>query len=184
MRGSEIGNHDVRDDDPAEAGPFIRIAFSFLGLLSGFAVLFLLMFAMALREHWRMRADRIGDPNGVVFYMLQVALIYAAFSLVGWIITGPIFAVAVPARVVARIHPLLSLGLGMTLGLGSMLIMLVAFFIAERQPFRLRGSELYWILSAVVAGPAFVIYSQLLRRFEVRGGFKWRNRPASPRESA
>jgi hypothetical protein len=180
----KIGIHAGRDDERAHAGPFVRIALSFVGLLSGFGVLFILMFAMALREHAQMPADRISSPDGIVSIMLQFALIYAVFSLVGWIIVGPIFAVAVPARVVARIHPLISFGLGITLGLVSMLIMLLWFFIAEAQPFRLRGSELYWILSAVVAGPAFVVYARLLRRYEVRGGFILRDRSALPHESA
>jgi hypothetical protein len=159
------------------AGWLRRVVYSFLGMLSGFAVLLILMFAVAMLENAPM-PNSVDYPHGIFSYLLQLALIYSIIALLGWIIVGPIFAVTVPARVVARMHPLISFLLGVILGNGSILILFTFWFMAESQPFRLAGSELYWILSAVVAGPAFVVYAQLLRRFEMRGGLIWRDRAA------
>lgn len=126
--------------------PFKRIAYSFLGLIAGDAVL-LALFAIS--------------------QLLDLFVLYGMFSLAGWVLVGIPVALAVPGRLVARLPWLLLFVIGAVLG--PLALFLIFVLLNGRHISRLSfaHTESLWPFSILIAAVAFFTYGLLIRR-EVR----------------
>ncbi|MFZ0801304.1 MAG: hypothetical protein WAN70_03990 [Terriglobales bacterium] len=92
-----------------------RLAYAFVALLAGDAVLFVVMLQFAIRERADLLAAHMGEPARIIPLTLQWFAINAGFSLAGWaLIAVPV--VLVPDRSIARLSWLSAIAVGALLG--------------------------------------------------------------------
>jgi hypothetical protein len=145
------------------AGPLRRIGYTFLGLLAGNASLLLWSLGNALRIREEMLRLHRGSPNDQISVALQLSLVYFVFSIGGWMLAGIPLALAIPARVIARMS-------GWTFLLGAVsgpISLFMVFSLIPNGHFnweRWRGGMLFWIYAALIATVASAVYHVLLRR--------------------
>jgi len=97
--------------DIARVHPLKRLAYAFVALLAGDAVLFVVMLQFAIRERADLLAAHMGEPARIIPLTLQWFAINAGFSLAGWaLIAVPV--VPVPDRSIARLSWLSAIAVG------------------------------------------------------------------------
>ena len=147
-------------------GPFQRLLFAAIGLLAGNAALLIYMMYNALRAFAALLMAHMGEPYRQLSTWLQMFLLYAMFSILGWALVGLPFALAFPARLLSRVRwPLCAL-IGAALGpLALLLIFVVIFAMQGRlREFSLAHTEALWQFSMLVSTVSFLVYTALLRR--------------------
>lgn len=142
--GGSIGHPT---DNPA-AGLFRRLLFAAIGLAAGNAALLLFLLSSGLRD-W------------------SLFLLYAIFSVLGWILVGVPIAVAFPAHLLSRVAWPSQLLIGAALGPLALLLIFVALFTIQGRhgEFSLAHTEGLWFLSVMVSTISFLVYASLLRRY-------------------
>ena len=141
-------------------GRLKRLAYAFVGLLVGYAMLLLFLLSMAFRTRGWLLAQHAGEPAlGLDAYPL-----YAIMSFLGWLLVGLPIAILVPARSLARLSRPVSVLTGAALGPLALFIMFVVLahgHIFHIPVFRAVGTLCFY--SILVSTPAFVVYVALLR---------------------
>ena len=150
----------------AGVGPFQRLLFAAIGLAAGNAALLLFLLYNALRLRAALLKAHMGEPYLALPQAWGMFLLYAMFSVLGWILVGVPFAVAFPLRLLSRVGWPGRMLIGATLGpLALLLIFVVLFAIQGRlSAFSLAHTESLWPFSVLVSTISFLVYAALLRR--------------------
>jgi len=145
--------------------PIKRLAYAFVGLLAGDAILLLFLMQNALRVRAMLLAVHMGEPARTIPVALQMFTLYATFSFVGWLLVGLPIALFFPARSVTRLPWPLTLLVGAALG---PLALLAIFVLLGRGhisfPSSFTGTGGFWAFSILVSTVSFVVYVALLRK--------------------
>lgn len=154
--------------DIARVHPLKRLAYAFVALLAGDAVLFVVMLQFAIRERADLLAAHMGEPARIIPLTLQWFAINAGFSLAGWaLIAVPV--VLVPDRSIARLSWLSAIAVGALLGPTALFLV---FALLGHRHFSFsgtfRGLGWAWIFSGLVSTVSFAVYAALLRRGQGR----------------
>ncbi len=147
-----------------------RLAYAFVGLLAGDAVLLLYLLLNALITRSVLLAVQMGEPARQIPNALQVFVLYAGFSIAGWLLVGLPIALLLPARSITDMWWPLRVLVGATLGplaLFGVLALVSRGHISF--PGSFRGLGLLWAFAALVSTVAFVTYASLLRKGRVVG---------------
>jgi hypothetical protein len=149
------------------------LAYAFIGLLAGDTALFLFLLQNAFRLRADLLALHMGEPARQVPLALEEFVIYATFSLVGWLLVGLPIAVFFPARSITR----LPWGLALLVGaaLGPLALLLIFALLAHGHlefPGTFKGTSSLWAFSILVSTVSFGLYVALLKRKSPRS-----NRP-------
>ena len=145
--------------------PMKRLAYAFVGLLAGDAVLLLFLLQNAVRLRADLLALHMGEPAEQIPQMLQLFVIYAFFSIVGWLLVGLPTALLFPARSIVRlpwpVRPLVGAALG-PLALFLILVLLARSHLDFPRTFV--GTRWLWACSILISTIAFVLYVALLSK--------------------
>jgi len=149
-----------------------RLAYAFVGLLAGDAILFLYLVQNAIRYRADLLASHMGEPGRQIPLAIQIFVLYARLSFVGWLFVGLPIALLLPARFVRRLPWPLSLLLGAALGPLALFLVIVLVSDVSRAalahghmlPGMFTGTASLWPLSILVSTIAFVVYVALLRK--------------------
>src|SRR5580700_7251828 len=68
--------------------PIKRLAYAFVGLLAGNTILLLFLLQNAIRIRALLLASHMGKPALEIPLALQMSVLYASFSLAGWLLVG------------------------------------------------------------------------------------------------
>ncbi len=140
--------------------PIKRLAYAFVGLLAGDAILLLFLLQNAIRIRADLLALHMGEPG---------------FSFVGWLFVGLPIALFLPARFIARLPWALRLFAGAALGpLALFLIFMLASDSSRAAlahghilPGMFTNTASLWPFSILVSTVSFVLYAALLRKEKV-----------------
>ena len=149
-----------------------RVAYAFIGLLAGNAILLLYLLQNALRYRALLLAAHMGEPGRKIPQALQMFALYAHVSFFGWLFVGLPVALFFSARSITRLPWLLSLLLGAALGPLALFLVLVLLSDVSRAalahghmiPGMFTGTASLWPLSIFVSTVSFVVYVVLVRR--------------------
>jgi hypothetical protein len=150
----------------SRVSPAKRLFFAFIGLLTGDVALLLYFLLGALRTRAFLLRAHIGIPSAQVPLALEVFFLYAAFSVLGWMIVGVPFALAIPARLLSRLAWPLRFLLGAALGPLALLLIFIVLFArgGHISGFSLAHTETLWPFSILVSLVSFLVYVALLPR--------------------
>ena len=139
-----------------------RLAYAFIGLLAGDAVLFLFLLQNAFRAD--LLALHMGETARQIPIALEMFVFSAPFSLVGWLLVGLPIAVFFPTRFITRLSWPLRLLVGAILGPLALLVILVLLGHGHIEfPGTFRGTGSLWAYSILVSTVSFVLYAALLK---------------------
>ena len=98
--------------------------------------------------------------------MWQIFLLYAMFSVVGWVLIGVPTALAIPPRLLLRITWPIRVLIGAAMGPLALLLIFVVLFAFQGRisEFSLAHTESLWPFSILVSTVSFLAYTVLLRR--------------------
>jgi hypothetical protein len=152
--------------------PIKRLAYAFVGLLAGDAILFLFLLQNAIRLRADVPALHMGEPGQQIPQAIQIFVLYARLSLVGWLFVGLPIALLLPAHFIRRLPWPLRLLVGAALGPLALFLILMLVPDASRSalahgymiPGMFTGTASLWPLSILVSTIAFVAYVALLRK--------------------
>lgn len=152
-----------------------RMAYAFVGLVAGDAILLLYLLQNAIRLRADLLASHMGEPGRQIPQALQMFELYAHVSFFGWLFVGLPIALLLPARFVRRLPWPLSLLLGAALGPLALFLVIVLLSDVSRAalahghmiPGMFIGTAWLWPLSILVSTIAFVVYVALLRKEKV-----------------
>jgi hypothetical protein len=148
-----------------KVSPAKRLLFAFIGLITGDAALLLYFLLGALRTRAFLLKVHIGVPGDQVPIALELFLLYSAFSVLGWILVGVPFALAIPAGLLSRLAWPFRFLLGAALGPLALLLIFLVLFVRGGQigGFSLAHTEPLWLFSILVSTVSFWVYVALLR---------------------
>jgi hypothetical protein len=143
-----------------------RLFFASVALLAGNTALLLFLPQNGLRMRSALRKAHMDEPNLVLRHAWEIFLLYAIFSVVGWILIGVPTALVFPPRLLLRISWPVRVLIGAAMGpLALLLIYVILFAIQGRvREFSLAHTETLWPFSILVSAVAFVTYTVLLQR--------------------
>ena len=152
-----------------------RLAYAFVGLLAGDAILLLYLLQNAVRLRADLLALHMGEPARQIPQAIQIFALYARLSFVGWLFVGLPIALLLPAHVIKRLPWPLRLLLGAALGPLALFLIFVLVSDSSRAalahghmiPGMFTGTASLWPLSILVSTIAFVVYAALLRKGNV-----------------
>jgi hypothetical protein len=152
-----------------------RLAYAFLGLLAGDAILLLYLLLNAIRNRAYLLAIHMGEPALQIPRALQIFVLYARLSFVGWLFVGLPIALLLPAHFIRRSPWPFTLLLGAALGPLALFLIFMLVPDASRSalahghmiPGMFTGTASLWPLSILVSTIAFVLYVFLLRKEKV-----------------
>lgn len=122
------------------------------------------------------RADllalHMGEPGRQIPQAMQIFVLYARLSFVGWLFVGLPIALLLPAHFIRRLPWPLRLLVGAALGPLALFLIFVLVSDASRKalahghmlPGMFTGTASLWPLSMLVSTVAFVVYVTLLRK--------------------
>ena len=159
---------------PRLVNPIKRLAYAFVGLLAGDAVLLLFLLQNAIRVRADYLAVHMGEPGRQIPQAMQIFALYARLSFVGWLFVGLPIALLLPTHIIRRLpwplRPLVGAALGpLALFLVIALVSDVsraALAHGHMLPGMFTGTASLWPLSILVSTIAFVVYVALLRKEE------------------
>lgn len=154
--GADMQNIDTR---VAPINPAKRLAYTFVGLLAGDVMLLFLLLKHAL--HATLLA---GESARLIGDTVQLFILYAAFSVLGWIVIGLPAALIFPADFVTRLSGPLALMVGAGLGPPALLVI---FALLGRNHVYFRNfaeTGMLFAYSILVSAIAFMVYLALLRK--------------------
>jgi len=157
-----VGSSDEKEiAENTGAGPFQRLLFALIGLLTGNAALLFYLLQNAISSRAALLRDHMGEPARELPYAWDIFILYAIFSLRGWVLVGLPMALAFPARLLSRLAWPLCLLIGAILGPLALLLIFVVMFGLQGQlnSFRLAHTESLWPLSILVSTVSFVMYA-------------------------
>lgn len=145
--------------------PAKRLAYAFLGLLAGDAMLLLYLLQNALRVRASLVAAHMGEPAPQIPIALDFFVVCAMFSFLGWLFVGLPTALFFPARFITRLPWPLALVVGAVLGPTA----LVTIFLLHDHGHIYLSSSLAasvtpYAYSIVVSAVSVLVYRVLLRR--------------------
>jgi len=145
--------------------PLKRLAYAFIGLLAGDAMLLLYLLQNALRERASLLAVHMGEPARQIPFALDFFVICAMFSFVGWLFVGLPTALFFPARSITRLSWPLTLVVGGVIGP----VALLAIFLLHDHGHIYLSSSIAetvtpYAYSILVSAVSFAVYVALLRR--------------------
>jgi hypothetical protein len=152
-----------------------RMAYAFVGLVAGDAILLLYLLQNAIRLRADLLASHMGEPGRQIPQALQIFELYAYVSFFGWLFVGLPVALFFSARSITRLPWPLSLLLGAALGPLALFLVIVLLSDVSRAalahghmlPGMFTGTTWLWPLSILVSTIAFVLYVALLRKEKV-----------------
>ena len=148
-----------------EDTPLLRIASAFLGLVAGDAVLLALLLFNALRAGAALMHLHLGNPAGQFAVAMQIFLLCASFSIVGWLVVGIPAALYFSTLRIRRLHWIVRMLVGA--GLGPLALLAILFVLGRGRltyPASFTNTTILWIYSAIVSTVSFLVYAALLRR--------------------
>jgi hypothetical protein len=147
-------------------GPARRLLFAAIGLIAGDAALLIYMMYNALRACAALLMAHMGQPYRQLTIWVEMFLLYAMFSILGWALVGLPFALAFPVRLLSRIRWPLCVLIGAALGPLALLLIFVVIFAMQGRlsSFSLAHTEALWQFSVLVSTVSFLVYVALLRR--------------------
>ena len=134
--------------------------------MAGNAALLIYMMYNALRACAALLMAHMGQPYRQLSAWLEMFLLYAVFSILGWALVGLPFALAFPARILTRVRWPLCVLIGAALGPLALLLIFVVIFAMQGRlsAFSLAHTEALWQFSVLVSTVSFLVYVALLRR--------------------
>ena len=84
-------------------GLFRRLLFAGIGLVAGDAALLIVLLYNAFRLRTVLLTAHIGEANLALPNSMEIFLIYAIFSVIGWIFVGVPIVIALPERLLSRV---------------------------------------------------------------------------------
>jgi hypothetical protein len=139
--------------------PAKRLAYTFVGLLAGDVMLLFFLLRHAL--HATLFA---GEPVLRVGDALQLFVLYAAFSILGWVLIGLPTALIFPAGFITRLSWPFALIVGAALGPPALLVIFILFGDAHVYFRNAAETGTLFGYSMLVSTIAFVVYLALLRK--------------------
>jgi hypothetical protein len=149
-----------------------RLAYAFVGLLAGDAILLLYLLQNAIRLRADLLALHMGEPGRQIPQAIQIFVLYARLSFVGWLFVGLPIALLLPAHFIRRSPWPLTVLLGAALGPLALVLILMLVPDASRSalahghmiPGMFTGTASLWPLSILVSTIAFAAYVALLHK--------------------
>jgi hypothetical protein len=145
--------------------PLKRLAYAFVGLLAGDAMLLLYLLQNALRVRASLIAVHMGEPEHQIPFALDFFVVCAMFSFVGWLFVGLPTALFFSARFMTRLPWALALVVGAILGPAALLVI---FLLHDHGHIYLSSSFAQTVTpyaySILVSAVSFGVYVALLRR--------------------
>jgi hypothetical protein len=149
-----------------------RVAYAFVGLLAGDAMLLLYLAQNAFRVRSTLLAVHMGEPAQAIPDALQSFLFFAAFSFVGWLFVGIPTVLLFSGRSIKRLSWPLTLVAGSVLGPLALLVILLLLghgYIYLSSSFAENATPFAY--SILISTVAFAVYAALLRKeFTDAGG--------------
>lgn len=136
-----------------------RLGYTFIGLLAGDVIL--LFFLLQHSIHATLLA---GESPRLIGDALQVFFVYAAFSLLGWLLIGLPTALIFPARRLVRLSWPFAPIVGACLGPIALAVTLVLFGHSHVYFDNLSETGTLFAYSSLVSSIAFVVYLALLHQ--------------------
>ena len=143
----------------AEINPAKRLAYTFVGLLAGDVMLLFFLLRHAL--HATLFA---GEPAGLVGDALQLFVLYALFSILGWVLIGLPTALIFSAGSITRLSWPLAPIVGAALGPPALLVIFILFGRAHVYFRNVVETGMLFGYSILVSTIAFMVYLALLRK--------------------
>jgi len=155
--------------------PIKRLAYAFVGLLAGDAILLLFLLQNAIRLRADLLARHMGEPGRQIPQAIQIFVLYARLSFVGWLLVGLPIALLLPAHFIRRLPWPLRLFVGAALGPLALFLVITLVSDSSRAalahghmiPGMFTGTASLWPLSILVSTVSFVLYVALLRKENV-----------------
>ena len=145
--------------------PAKRLAYAFIGLLAGDAILFLFFLVNAILVRSALLKAHSGEPAQIIPQFLQGFVLYALLSFVGWLFVGFPVSLLFPSRAIMRLSWPLALLVGAALGpLALLAIFLLLGHGHLSFPASFTGTGPLWAFSILVSTSSFLIYVALLRK--------------------
>ena len=139
--------------------PAKRLAYTFVGLLAGDVMLLFFLLRHAL--HATLFA---GEPARLVGDALELFVLYAAFSILGWVLIGLPTALIFPAGSITRLSWPFALIVGAALGPPALLLIFILFGHAHVYFSNVAETGPLFGYSILVSSVAFMVYFALLRK--------------------
>jgi hypothetical protein len=143
------------------------MAYTFVGLLAGDAILLLYLLQNAIRVRSDFLAVHMGEPGRQIPQAIQIFVLYARISFVGWLIVGLPIALLLPAHFIRHLPWPIRLLVGAALGPLALFLIFAALAHGHMIPGMFTGTASLWPLSILVSTVAFVVYIALLRKEKV-----------------
>ncbi len=151
--------------DVTRVSPAKRLAYAFVGLLVGDVILLLFLLLNALLVRAALLRAHAGEPAQVVPEFLQIFVLYAAFSSVGWLFVGLQVSLLFPARSITSLSWPLRLLVGAVLGPLALLAILALLGHGHISfPASFTGTGGLWAYSILVSTSSFLVYAALLQK--------------------
>jgi hypothetical protein len=149
-----------------------RLAYAFVGLLAGDTILFLFLLQNAIRLRADLLALHMGEPGRQIPQAIQIFVLYARLSFVGWLLVGLPIALLLPAHFIRRLPWPLRLLVGAVLGPLALFLVITLVSDSSRAalahghmiPGMFTGTASLWPLSILISTIAFAVYVVLLRK--------------------
>lgn len=148
-----------RDTELSRITPAKRLAYTLVGLLAGDVML--LFFLLQHAVHTTLLE---GEPASTIADAIQGFVLYAIFSLAGWLFVGLPTALIFPAGSITRLAWPLALIVGAVLGPPALLVI---FLLLARSHIYVRNfaeTGMPLAYSVLVSTVSFMVYSALLRK--------------------
>ncbi len=147
------------DRQLAQINPAKRLAYTFVGLVAGDVMLLFFLVRHAL--HATLFA---GESARLIADALQMSLLYAAFSILGWVLIGMPTALIFPAGFITRLWWPFALMVGAALGPPVLLLILIVIGRGHVYFRNFAETGTLFAYSILVSTIAFVVYLALLRK--------------------
>jgi hypothetical protein len=152
-----------------------RLAYAFVGLLVGDAILLLYLLQNAIRIRAELIALHVGEPERQIPQTLEIFVLYARLSFGGWMFVGLPIAQLLPPRFIRRLPWPLRLLVGAVLGPLALFLIFVLVSDSSRTalahghmvPGLFTNTASLWPFSILVSTLAFVVYIALLHKEKV-----------------
>jgi hypothetical protein len=139
--------------------PAKRLAYALVGLLAGDLMLFFFLLQHAL--HATLLA---GEPAHLISDAVQMFILYAIFSFVGWLFVGMPTALLFPASSITRLSWPLALLVGLVLGLPALFVIFALLGSSHIYFYNFAEVGTLLAYSILVSTVSFVVYLALLRK--------------------
>jgi hypothetical protein len=143
-----------------------RVGYTFIGLLAGDAILLAVLLLNAMRTRAALLAAHVGQPWHAIPLALEMFVVYAIFSIVGWLLVGLPTALYFPVPLILRLPWPFRILIGAMLGPMSLFVLLVVLSGGRVMSagFTDTGMRLIWGYASLVSAVAFPSYAALLGR--------------------